>query len=117
MGRSVGIVTLVVSLVMSAVLFVAQWSSRGGPGGTRVDTTAPIARANTAAAETEQVLAERELAAYQAEHGTFSGAQVTDLAGVTVRYGDDTRFCLQVVTNGVALYEAGPDGSLSPQPC
>jgi hypothetical protein len=70
-----------------------------------------------AAAQTAQVIAERELSAYQAEHGTFQGAQIGDLSGVTVRSAGATGYCLQIVSNGVPLYESGPDGSLSSQPC
>jgi hypothetical protein len=117
MARSGGLVTIVIALVCSAVLFATQWSSGGSPAGGKVDKSSPVERANAAAAQTAQVLAERELQAYQATHGTFAGAAVADISGVTVRSADATRYCLQVVSNGVALYDAGPDGTLSSTPC
>jgi len=117
MGRSVGLVTIVISLVCSALLFASQWSGAGSPAGGKVGKSAPVERANAVAAETAQALAERELAAYQATSGSFAGATVGDVSGVTVRWTDASRYCLQVVTNGVALYDAGPGGSLSRTPC
>jgi hypothetical protein len=40
-----------------------------------------------------------------------------DIAGATVLHSDASSYCLQIVSNGVALYEAGPEGSLSPTKC
>jgi hypothetical protein len=117
MGRGVGLVTIVIGLVCCALLFASQWSGAGSPGAGKVDKSAPVERANAVAAETAQVLAERELAAYQATSGSFAGATVGDVSGVTVRWADASRYCLQVVTNGAALYDAGPGGSLSQTPC
>ena len=117
MGRSAGLITIVISLVMSAILFVSQWSSSGNPAGGNVDHNGNVARANTAAVTAAQVLAERELEAYGASHGGYAGAQVMDIAGATVLHSDASSYCLQIVSNGVALYEAGPEGSLSPTKC
>ena len=119
MGRSFGIVTMVVSLVISAILLVTELTGQGGsaPARGKPNQTAPVARANTAAATVAAFEADRELQAYQINHGTFAGAQVADISGVSVRRADTAGYCLQVVTNGVALYEAGPGGSLSAQPC
>jgi hypothetical protein len=119
MGRSLGLVMIVLSLVISAILLVAQLTGTGGSGpvGGKLDKNAPVERANTEAATVAAFEADRELQAYQIDHGTFVGAQVTDVSGVSVRRADTASYCLQIVTNGVALYEAGPGGSLSPQPC
>jgi hypothetical protein len=119
MGRSLGPVTIVLSLVVAAILLVAQLTNSGGssPVGGKLDRNGPVQRANTEAATVAAFEADRELQAYQIDHGTFVGAQVTDVAGVSVRRADSASYCLQVVTNGVALYEAGPGGSLTPQPC
>ena len=119
MGRSLGIVSMVISLVLAAILLAAQLRGTGssGPVGGKLDQNAPIQRADTAAATAAAFEADRELQAYQIDHGSFVGAQVTDVSGVSVRRADAASYCLLVVTNGVALYEAGPGGSLSPQPC
>jgi hypothetical protein len=119
MGRSLGLVTIVIGLVGSAILLVAQLTSTGasGPVGGKLDQNAPVAHANREAATVAAFEADRELQAYQIDHGTFAGAVVGDVSGVSVRRADTASYCLQVVTNGVALYEAGPGGSLSPQPC
>ena len=117
MGRSAGLVTIVISLVMSAILFVSQWSSSGNPTGGKADENAAVQRANSAAATATQMLAERELEAYGASHGGYAGAQVTDIPGVSVLHAETTSYCLQLVSNGVALYDAGPQGTLSAQKC
>jgi hypothetical protein len=117
MGRSAGLVTLVLSLVMSAVLLASQWSGTHGPAAPTAGNSGPVARATAAAAEATQILADRELAAYQAEHGTFEGAQVNGISGVTVRSADASGYCLQIESGGSTLYDAGPGGSLSARPC
>ena len=117
MGRSAGLITIVISLVMSAILFASQWSSSGNPTGGKVDHNANVARANTAAVTASQVMAERELEGYAATHGGYAGAQISDIPGARVLHSDATGYCMQIVSNGVALYDAGPQGSLSPRPC
>src|SRR5947208_2875249 len=117
MGRSVGVVTLVISLVLSAVLFAAQWSGSGSPARAKAGADTPIQRANAAAALTTQMLAERELAAYQAVHGSFDGASLSGVSGVALRSAGATSYCLAITAGGSALYDAGPGGTLSSRPC
>jgi hypothetical protein len=115
-GRSAGLLTIVISLVCSAVLFAGQWGG-GGPAAGGAGRSSALERANAAAASVAAFQADRELQAYQLEHGTFAGALVNDISSVTVLRADAAGYCLKVVTSGVARYEAGPGGALTAQPC
>ncbi len=117
MGRSAGLVTIVISLVCSALLFATQMSGHGGSPSGKDGHDPNVERAQAAAATTEQALAERELDAWAATHGSYAGATVTDIPGARVIRSGATGYCLQIVTTGVAFYDAGPRGSLSPNPC
>ena len=111
-----GIVSLVVSLVLAGVLFSSQVGT-GGSKPSSPDKSPLVQQAQAAAAATDAMQAERELAAYQAENGTFVGATVTDIAGVTLLHAEPTTFCLQVATDTGVLYDAGPSGTLSGRRC
>jgi Tfp pilus assembly protein PilX len=114
MTRGLGIVSLVVSLVISLMLFSSQLTR----GGSKPASPNPIVQqASSVAAEAAAMQAEHELAAYQADRGTFVGATVTDIAGVTVLHAEPTTFCLQIASGGGVLYDAGPGGTPSPQRC
>ena len=117
MGRSGGIVTLVIGLVASAALFAMQWSSAGNPTNGKVGRNRDVARANEAALTATQLMADRELQAYQATTGGFAGARIADIAGATVLRADATTYCLQIAANGVVRYESGPGGALTTQRC
>jgi hypothetical protein len=117
MGRSAGIVTLVISLVAGAVLFAVQWSGTSSPATPKTGRSAPVDHANAVAAQATQALAERELAAFQASTGSFEGAQVAGVPGVTVRSAGATSYCLQIASSGGVFYDAGPGGTLSQLPC
>ena len=118
MTRGLGIVSLVVSLVISLMLFSSQLTR----GGSKPKPASPkenpiVQQANSVAAEAAAMQAEHELAAYQADRGTFVGATVTDIAGVTVLHAEPTTFCLQIASGDGVLYDAGPGGTLTPQRC
>jgi hypothetical protein len=117
MGRSAGIVTLVIGLVASAVLFAMQWSSAGNPTNAKVGRNPNVERANDAALAATQMMADRELQAYQATTGGFAGARIADVSGATVLRADATTYCLQIAANGTVRYESGPGGTLTTQPC
>ena len=117
MTRSgLGIVSLVVSLVLAGVLFSSQLST-GGSKPSTPDKSPLVQQAQAAAATADAMQAERELAAYQAENGTFVGATVNDIRGVTLLHAEPTTFCLQVATDTGVLYDAGPGGTLSGRRC
>ena len=117
MSRSgLGIVSLVVSLVLAGVLFSSQLGT-GGSKPSNADKNPLVQQAQAAAATADAMQAERELAAYQAENGTFVGATVTGAQGVTLLHAEPATFCLQVATDTRVLYDAGPGGTLSGRPC
>ncbi|TML43998.1 MAG: hypothetical protein E6G19_10670 [Actinobacteria bacterium] len=116
MTRGLGLVSLVVSLVISLMLFSSQLT-HGGSKAASPKENPLVQRANSVAAEAAAMQAEHELAAYQAEHGTFVGATVTDISGVTVLRAEPTTFCVQIASNGGVLYDAGPGGMPSADRC
>ena len=116
MTRGLGLVSLVVSLVISGMLFSSQLKG-GGSGPATPDGNQLVHQAQTAAAAVTASQADRELAAYQAENGTFVGATVTGISGVTVVSAAPTSYCLRLVTSEGVLYDAGPGGTPSSTPC
>src|SRR6266566_4418979 len=116
MTRGLGLVSLVVSLVVSLMLFSSQLTG-GGSKPVSPKQNPIVQQANSVAAEAAAMQAEHELAAYQADSGTFAGTNVTDIAGVTVLHAEATTFCLQIASNDRVLYDAGPGGTPTPQRC
>ena len=117
MTRSgLGIVSLVVSLVLAGVLFSSQLGT-GGSKASSPDESPLVQQTQAAAAAADAMQAERELAAYQAENGTFVGATINGVQGVTLLHAEPTTFCLQVATDTGVLYDAGPGGTISDRRC
>jgi Tfp pilus assembly protein PilE len=110
MTRGLGLVSLVVTLVVSAVLFSSQLSN-GGAKPASPKQNPVVQQANSVAAESAAMQAEHELAAYQADQGTFVGATVTDIPDITILHADSTTFCLEIAAGGGVLYDAGPGGT------
>ena len=102
--------------MLAGVLFSSQLGT-GGSKPSSPDKSRVVQQAQAAAATADAMQAERELAAYQAENGTFVGATVTDIAGVTLLHAEPTTFCLQVATEAGVLYDAGPGGTVSARRC
>jgi hypothetical protein len=116
MTRGLGLVSLVVSLVVSAMLFSSQLSHGGSkPVGPQQNPL--VQQATSVAATASAMQAERELAAYQAEEGTFVGATLTGVQGVTLLHAETATFCLRIASSGGVLYDAGPGGTPSANPC
>jgi hypothetical protein len=111
-----GIVSLVVSLVLAGVLFSSQLGT-GGSKASSPDESPLVRQAQAAAAAADAMQAERELAAYQAENGTFVGATINGAQRVTLLHAEPTTFCLQVATDTGVLYDAGPSGTVSDRRC
>ena len=116
MTRGLGLVSLLATLVISAMLFSSQLTGGGSKAASPKESPI-VQQANSVAVEATAVQAERELAAYEAENGTFVGATVTDISGVTVLHAEPTTVCLQLVSGGGVLYDAGPGGTPSAQHC
>ena len=116
MTRSFGLVSLVVSLVVSLMLFSSQLTG-GGSKPASPKQNPVVQQASSVAADAAAMQAEHELAAYQADRGTFVGATVTDISGVAVLHAEPTTFCLQITSTGGILYDAGPGGTPGAQRC
>jgi hypothetical protein len=112
----IGLVSLVVSLVLGGLLFAAQWGGSGGGSG-NVDKSRPVEQANMAAASVAAAQAEHLLADYQAGEGTFVGADLSPVPGTRLVRADATSYCFEIATNGVVLYDHGPAGGPTSQPC
>jgi hypothetical protein len=117
MTRGLGLVSLIISLVISGMLFSSQLKGGGGSTPPTPDRNQLVQQAQAAAAAVNAGQADRELAAYQAENGTFAGASVTDIGGVTVVSAGATSYCLRIATTDSVLYDAGPGGSPSSTSC
>jgi hypothetical protein len=117
MGRSAGILTLVITLVGSLLLFVTQWSSTGQPTNGKTGKNPNVARAETAALTATQTMADQALQAYKAATGSFEGAQLAGVSDATLVSSNATNYCLRLSSNGVVAYEYGPGGTLTPTPC
>jgi hypothetical protein len=116
MTRGLGLVSLVVTLVVSLLLFSSQLS-HGSSKPASPKQNPIVQQASSVAAEAAAIQAEHALAAYQADQGTFVGATVTGIPGVTLLHAEPTTFCLQIRSSGGALYDAGPGGTPSSTPC
>jgi hypothetical protein len=116
MSRGLGIVSLVVSLVLAGLLFSLQLGT-GGSKPSSPDASPLVKQAQATAATADAMQAERLLAAYKAENGTFVGGTVTGVQGVTLLHAEPTTFCLQVATGTGVLYEVGPGSTLSGRRC
>ena len=113
---ALGLVSVVVSLVLAGMLFSSQLGA-GGSKPTSPDKSPLVEQARATAANADAMQAERELAAYQAENGSFVGAPVTGISAVTLLRATAATFCLQVASPDGYLYDAGPGGTLTNRPC
>ena len=112
--RALGLVSLVLTLAVVGYLFTAQMRTNGptSKSGQKAqqDATAAAATANFQAAAPA-------LQAYFLEHGTYVGATLQGVFGVTLARADATSYCLQVGAGETAQHETGPGGSPAPGPC
>ena len=113
--RGFGVVSLMISLVVAAILIVMNMN---GTGATKPRVHSRIVdEATGQAAFLEATEAERELTAYRIAHGSYDGAQITDIAGVTVRSASGTTYCLAITASGGTLYKSSLAPQLQTQPC
>ena len=116
MARGLGLLTLVASLVISALLFSSQWSGLMGTK-THNGQPKPVQDAYAAAAGVYAASAEHQLEAYKSQYGTYFGAPLA-ARGVTLLRADESSYCFRIDVPGtVPLYEAGPGGGVVSQPC
>lgn len=107
--RAFGVVSLLISLVVAAILIVMNMH-RTGAAKPQVKSGI-VDQATQQAAALAAAEADHELTAYRISHGSYDGAQVADVSGVTVRSASGTTYCLAIAVNGTTLYKS----SLAPQ--
>ena len=113
MGRAFGLISVVCSLALVAVLWALTMHS--GPTSERTkqardDATAAVSSINFTAAAPE-------LEAYRAENGTYAGASLSPAFGVTLLRADATSYCLQAGVGTSVQHFAGPSGATAVGPC
>ena len=118
-GSGFGLVMLVVSLVVGALLFSTQMSHVGLGGGHSAEASRPVQDALAAAATFTAAQADRALSEYQAQSGTYAGADLSSISGARLLRADASSYCVEIDASGrPPLYDRGPNGgALSRQPC
>jgi hypothetical protein len=112
--RTMGLVSMLLALAIGAYLFTAQMQTNGptSKSGQEIqkDATNVAATANFQAAAPA-------LQAWFLEHGTYAGATLQGVFGVTLARADATSYCLQTGAGETAQHETGPGGQPAPGPC
>jgi hypothetical protein len=114
MGRAFGLISIVCSLALVAVLW-ALTMQQSGPTSARTkkaqqDATAAVSSLNFSAAVPE-------LEAFRAEHGTYAGAALSPSFGVTLARADAASYCLQSGVGASIQHFTGPGGAAAAGPC
>ena len=111
--RSLGIVSLLVSLALAGWLVAAQMK-HAGPSAKAASTA--IAEANQVAAAVSFRQAESALEQFHSLNGTYAGASL-DGFGVALMRADASSYCLQADQGSSVFHEIGPGGSPVAGPC
>ena len=114
MSRAFGLISMVCSLALVAVLW-ALTMQHSGPTSARTqkarqDATAAVSSINFTAAAPE-------LEAYRAERGTYAGAALSPGFGVTLVRADAASYCLQSGLGTSVQHFTGPSGATAAGPC
>ena len=114
MGRGFGLIVLICSMAIVAVLMALN-ASQNGP------TSKSAKRAQTQATAAVSTLnftqAGAELEAFRAENGTYAGAVLPASFGVTLARADAASYCLQAGVGGATQHFTGPGGPVAAGPC
>jgi hypothetical protein len=114
MGRSFGLVATLCSLAIVAILMAMNMQQNGPTSSTarkaEAQATAAVGTINFTQAATE-------LAAFQAENGTYAGAALSPSFGVTLVRADAVSYCLQSGDGASVQHFTGPAGSAVAGPC
>jgi hypothetical protein len=114
MGRAFGLISMVVSLALVAILWALTMQHSGPTSATakraESQATAAVSSLNFTAAGTQ-------LEAYHAENATYAGATLPPSFGVTLVRADSASYCLQSGVGGSAQHFAGPGGTAAAGPC
>ena len=114
MGRAVGLISLVCSLTLVAILMAMSMQHNGPTSATaqqaEQDAKAAVASMNFTAAATQ-------LEAFHAENATYAGATLPPAFGVTLVRADAAAYCLQAGTGTTVQHFVGPGGTAAAGPC
>jgi Tfp pilus assembly protein PilE len=114
MSRGLGLVAMICSLAIVAVLMLL---SMGHNGPTAKSTKRAESRATAAVGSLNFTGAATELEAYKSEHETYAGAVLPAAFGVTVMRADAATYCLQAGVGGTVQHFTGPGGTPAAGPC
>jgi type II secretory pathway pseudopilin PulG len=114
MSRSFGLVAMVCSLAIVAVLMAMNMQKSGPTSKTARNAEA---QATAAAGTINFSQAATELAAFHAENGTFAGAALPPSFGVTLARADAASYCLQSGIGASVQHFIGPAGPAAGGPC
>jgi len=107
MGRALGTVSLLVTLVIIGWMLTAQQS-----GSSRRQQTQAVDRAQSTANGVAFEQAQAQLEQQHAFNGTYAGTSLGDF-GVTLVRADASSYCIQNAT----AHLAGPGGAVATGPC
>jgi Tfp pilus assembly protein PilE len=114
MGRAFGLISIVVSLALVAILWALTMQHSGPTAATtkkaESEATAAVSSLNFTAASTE-------LEAYHAESATYAGATLPPSFGVTLVRADAASYCMQSGVGGSVQHLTGPGGTAATGPC
>jgi type II secretory pathway pseudopilin PulG len=114
MGRAFGLISIVVSLALVAILWALTMQHSGPTSATakraETEASAAVSSMNFTAAATQLEL-------YHSEHATYTGASLPPSFGVTLARADASSYCLQSGIGGAAQHFAGPGGAAAAGPC
>ena len=114
MGRSLGVISLVVSLALVGILW-ALTMQHSGP--TSATAESAESKASAAVSAMNFTAAATQLEAYHAENATYAGASVPPSFGVTLVRADATSYCLQTGVGSAAQHFTGPGGTAAAGDC
>ena len=114
MSRGFGLVVMICSLAIVAVLMALN-ASQNGP--TSKSARSAEAQATAAVGSLNFTGAGTELEAFHAEHGTYVGAALPPSFGVTLVRADAASYCLQAGIGGSVQHFTGPGGTAAAGPC
>ncbi len=114
MGRAVGLISLVCTLALVAVL-MAMSMQHNGP--TSASAKQAEQQADAAVASMNFTAAATQLEVFHAENTTYAGATLPPAFGVTLVRSDAASYCLQAGTGTTVQHFVGPGGSAAAGPC
>jgi len=114
MGRAFGLVSIVCTLALVAILMAMNMQHNGpaSPTAKRAEkeATAAVASLNFTGAATE-------LEAFHAENDTYAGVTLPPAFGVTLVRADAASYCLQAGIGDSMQHFTGPGGTPAAGPC